>query len=71
MRATDNTAEIAINETSQTHLYQDKLLLMKKNKDLNERDYGNLVGLNKLETAKKYGQEKVKIWQFKNGPLFF
>lgn len=30
---------------------------------LNERHYGNLQGLNKLETAKKYGDDKVKIWR--------
>ncbi|BBF43257.1 phosphoglycerate mutase [Lachnospiraceae bacterium KM106-2] len=30
---------------------------------LNERHYGALQGLNKLETAKKYGEEQVKIWR--------
>ena len=30
---------------------------------LNERHYGSLQGLNKSETAKKYGEEKVKIWR--------
>ena len=30
---------------------------------LNERHYGALQGLNKAETAKKYGEEKVKIWR--------
>jgi 2,3-bisphosphoglycerate-dependent phosphoglycerate mutase len=30
---------------------------------LNERHYGALQGLNKLETAKKYGDEQVKIWR--------
>lgn len=30
---------------------------------LNERDYGDLVGLNKAETAKKYGDEQVHIWR--------
>ena len=30
---------------------------------LNERHYGNLQGLNKLETAKKYGDKQVKIWR--------
>jgi len=33
------------------------------NKALNERHYGALQGLNKAETAKKYGEEQVKIWR--------
>lgn len=30
---------------------------------LNERHYGNLQGLNKAETAEKFGQEQVHIWR--------
>ena len=30
---------------------------------LNERHYGALQGLNKAETATKYGEEQVKIWR--------
>lgn len=30
---------------------------------LNERHYGSLQGLNKSETAKKYGDEQVHIWR--------
>ncbi len=30
---------------------------------LNERHYGALQGLNKKETAEKYGEEQVKIWR--------
>jgi len=30
---------------------------------LNERHYGALQGLNKAETAEKYGQEQVKLWR--------
>ena len=30
---------------------------------LNERHYGGLQGLNKAETAAKYGDEQVKIWR--------
>jgi 2,3-bisphosphoglycerate-dependent phosphoglycerate mutase len=30
---------------------------------LNERHYGALQGLNKVETAQKYGEEQVKIWR--------
>lgn len=34
-----------------------------KDKALNERSYGNLEGLNKAETALKYGDEQVHIWR--------
>src|SRR5258708_34298845 len=30
---------------------------------LNERHYGALQGLNKAETAAKYGEDKVKVWR--------
>ena len=33
------------------------------NKALNERMYGDLQGLNKAETAEKYGDAQVKIWR--------
>ena len=45
----------------------DKLDLMwipvVRNWRLNERHYGALQGLNKAETAEKYGDEQVKIWR--------
>lgn len=34
-----------------------------KNAALNERKYGNLQGLNKAETAAKYGDAQVEIWR--------
>ncbi|OCA78647.1 2,3-bisphosphoglycerate-dependent phosphoglycerate mutase, partial [Chryseobacterium contaminans] len=34
-----------------------------KDKALNERSYGNLEGLNKAETALKYGDEQVHTWR--------
>ena len=34
-----------------------------EDKALNERMYGELQGLNKAETAKKFGEEQVKIWR--------
>lgn len=34
-----------------------------KDKALNERSYGDLAGLNKAETAKKFGEEQVHIWR--------
>lgn len=30
---------------------------------LNEKHYGNLQGLNKSETAQKYGEEQVLVWR--------
>ncbi len=47
------------------------ILEVNKNKDipvvenaaLNERNYGDLQGLNKAEVAKKYGDEQVHIWR--------
>ena len=44
-------------------------VLKKKNSEiiktsaLNERHYGGLTSLNKDETIKKYGEQKVKIWR--------
>jgi len=38
-------------------------LIMTRNENLNERDYGDLVGLNKEETANKFGKEQVQIWR--------
>ena len=34
-----------------------------KDEALNERDYGNLIGQNKLEAAEKFGSEQVQIWR--------
>jgi 2,3-bisphosphoglycerate-dependent phosphoglycerate mutase len=34
-----------------------------KDKALNERHYGALQGLDKAETAKKFGDEQVKVWR--------
>ncbi len=34
-----------------------------KDERLNERHYGSLQGLNKIETAEKYGAEQVHIWR--------
>lgn len=36
---------------------------IEKNLALNERDYGDLVGQNKAEAAKKFGDEQVQIWR--------
>jgi 2,3-bisphosphoglycerate-dependent phosphoglycerate mutase len=34
-----------------------------RDKALNERNYGQLQGLNKAETAQKYGEQQVLIWR--------
>ncbi|MBI4340758.1 MAG: 2,3-diphosphoglycerate-dependent phosphoglycerate mutase [Candidatus Omnitrophica bacterium] len=36
---------------------------VEKDQALNERHYGALQGLNKAQTAKKYGDEQVKLWR--------
>ena len=38
-------------------------LPIEKDKALNERHYGDLQGLDKAATAKKYGDEQVHIWR--------
>lgn len=53
------TTEIALKDADQG----DMIDTMIKHDDLRERDYGDLVGLNKAETAKKYGDEQVHIWR--------
>ena len=34
-----------------------------QNEALNERDYGDLIGQNKVDAAKKFGSEQVQIWR--------
>lgn len=36
---------------------------VEKDAALNERRYGDLQGLNKVETAAKYGDQQVKLWR--------
>tara|TARA_A100001011_G_scaffold389246_1_gene470366 strand:- start:398 stop:1150 length:753 start_codon:yes stop_codon:yes gene_type:complete len=52
-------------KTSKICLKQIKVQNLKVKMDwrLNERHYGNLQGLNKSETSKKYGEDQVKIWR--------
>ena len=45
------------------NFWEDNRLIMARDMSLNERDYGDLVGLNKKETAKKYGDDQVHIWR--------
>ena len=59
----NKTAEIAIKEANLQNLINNNRLILTKHEDLNERDYGDLVGLNKEETANKFGKEQVHIWR--------
>ena len=59
----NKTAEIAIKALEIENLHENGKLIYVKNQNLNERDYGDLVGLNKAETADKFGKEQVHIWR--------
>lgn len=52
-----HTCELILEEIGQPNL------ATIKDWHLNERDYGDLSGLNKAETAAKYGAEQVHIWR--------
>ena len=52
------TAEIILENNKNS-----KGIPVHKDKRLNERHYGSLQGLNKKETAEKYGAEQVHIWR--------
>jgi 2,3-bisphosphoglycerate-dependent phosphoglycerate mutase len=53
----NETLRIVLETVGQTNIP------IEKDKALNERMYGDLQGLNKAETAKKYGDAQVKIWR--------
>jgi 2,3-bisphosphoglycerate-dependent phosphoglycerate mutase len=38
-------------------------MTISRNQALNERDYGDLAGLNKDDARKKWGEEQVHIWR--------
>ena len=59
----NKTAEIAIKASEIENLHKDGKLIYERDQKLNERDYGDLVGLNKAETADKFGKEQVHIWR--------
>ena len=63
LQRANKTAEIALKQTGLEHLWTGENLNMINNESLNERDYGDLVGLNKKETAEKFGKEQVHIWR--------
>ena len=57
LRRAIETLDIILEEAHQSQLP------VTRDKALNERNYGQLQGLNKAETAKKYGDEQVAIWR--------
>tara|TARA_B100000886_G_scaffold338160_1_gene300405 strand:- start:1257 stop:1886 length:630 start_codon:yes stop_codon:yes gene_type:complete len=63
LQRANKTVEIAIKSSQIQNLYVNGILNYEKDERLNERDYGDLVGLNKAETAEKFGKEQVHIWR--------
>ena len=63
LKRANHTAELAIREMNLKHLWNKENLNITKDNNLNERDYGDLVGLNKQETADKFGKDQVHIWR--------
>ena len=59
----NKTAEIACKASQLDNLFVNGMLIYERDQRLNERDYGDLVGLNKSETADKFGKEQVHIWR--------
>lgn len=57
LKRAQNTLTLALNTAGHRHI------TATYDKALNERMYGDLQGLNKDETAQKYGADRVKIWR--------
>lgn len=57
LKRAEETLSIILNEIHQTQIP------VTRNKALNERNYGNLQGLNKAEMAGKYGADQIAIWR--------
>ena len=56
LKRAQNTLEFILNEINQSPKIENNVAL-------NERDYGDLIGQNKAEAAKKFGAEQVQIWR--------
>ena len=62
LKRAQETAKIILKNLDQwDHLYEEGKIITDIN--LNERDYGDLTGLNKKETADKFGEEQVHKWR--------
>ncbi|KAM0747925.1 phosphoglycerate mutase [Meredithblackwellia eburnea MCA 4105] len=57
LQRANKTLDIILNEIGQVGLETHK------DQALNERDYGDLTGLNKDDARKKFGEDQVKIWR--------
>ncbi|MGA9050955.1 MAG: 2,3-bisphosphoglycerate-dependent phosphoglycerate mutase [Pseudolabrys sp.] len=57
LKRAQRTLDLMLTELGQTSIP------VFKNQALNERDYGELVGLNKDDARKKWGEEQVHIWR--------
>jgi len=57
LQRANRTMEITLDVLGQ------RTIPFEKDQALNERHYGDLQGLNKAETAKKFGDEQVHIWR--------
>jgi 2,3-bisphosphoglycerate-dependent phosphoglycerate mutase len=57
LKRAQRTLDLVLDEMGQTNL------AVHKDKALNERDYGDLNGLNKDDARKKWGEEQVHIWR--------
>jgi 2,3-bisphosphoglycerate-dependent phosphoglycerate mutase len=57
LQRAQKTLDLALEVCGQSHIP------IEKNKALNERMYGDLQGLDKTETTKKFGEDQVKIWR--------
>jgi len=57
LKRANNTLTLALEVAGQSDIS------ITRAEELNERHYGDLQGLDKAETAKKYGDDQVKIWR--------
>jgi 2,3-bisphosphoglycerate-dependent phosphoglycerate mutase len=57
LKRAQETLRIILETTGQTNV------LIERDEALNERHYGDLQGLNKAETALKFGDEQVHLWR--------
>ncbi len=62
LKRAQETAKIILKNLDQwDHLNNKRKII--SNINLNERDYGDLTGLNKKETAEKFGEDQVHKWR--------
>ena len=62
LKRAQETAKIILQNLDQRNFLNNEGKII-SNINLNERDYGDLTGLNKKETAEKFGEEQVHKWR--------